>query len=1006
MPSPPSVFTIPPHRAFSDALVAGLMASHGADPLGLARGIVLLPNNRAVRAVADAFVRRTGTGLLLPRLVPIGDPELDERIGGAFDPAGEGAGVEAEAEAGVPPAIDPLVRQMRLARLVQDQSGGALGPGLGAAEAMRLAADLARTLDALTIEGVPASALATAADDAPDLSAHWQTSLERLQLIMREWPDALTALGHIDMADRRNRLIDALARRWRTAPPPGFVVAAGITTTAVAIARLLGAVARLERGQVVLPALDLGMRSAEWDALGPHEPDPETGVRRRSIETHPQFALKLLLDRMAVGRGEVRSWRFGGGRDAPAVRTRAIGNAMAPARFTGKWQDLPPAERRLTGVRFVEAADPAQEAQIIALALRGAMEVPERTAALVTPDRLLARRVSAHLKRWGIQADDSAGRPLSETPPGTLLLAITAAGAERFAPVALLTLLKHPLVAAGEGRLAWLDGVRLLDLALRGPRPPVGLDGLVRFLADEEGHGRTRAKAAAWFAQVRPMIEPFERLFAGADAQSLVAGADAQSLARVLETLRETATALAGNAAWAGPAGREAAALIGQAEEAAPHGPTAVAADAIVPLIAGLLEGRAVRPPFGGHPRIFIWGLLEARLQHADLMILGGLNEGTWPALPTPDAWLAPRMCANLGLPGLDRRIGLAAHDFASALGGREVIVTRAKRDARAPAIASRFWLRLEAMTGGMTRAPDLPSWARLLGTSGTPTMPASRPAPMPPPALRPRRIAVTDLDRLKADPFAFYAKTILGLRALDGVDADPSAAWRGTAVHEVLERWFVEDKCIPEALMPRAEAMLSDGGVHPLLRALWQPRLMEAIAWIGERMAEDRAEGRLPRAAEIKGATTHAGVELHGKADRIDVLTDGSLAIVDYKTGKPPANKAVAGGFAMQLGLLGLIAERGGFVGAQGTPSAFEYWSLAKSASGGIGYACSPVGGRSGIEPDRFTALAAHHLEQAVGRWLTGTEPFTAKLQPEYAPYGEYHQLMRLDEWYGRDGG
>ncbi|HZF44504.1 MAG TPA: double-strand break repair protein AddB [Sphingomonadaceae bacterium] len=982
VPATPSVFTIPPHRSFSDALVAGIMAAHGGEPLALARGTILLPNNRAARAVSDAFVRRTGTGLLLPRLVPIGDPELDERIGGAFDPAGGEP---------VPPAVDPLVRQMRLARLVQDGGDGTLG----AAEAMRLAAELARTLDALTIEGVPPSELANAAADAPDLSAHWQVSLERLQVIMMAWPRALAELGRIDMADRRNRLLNALARRWRSAPPPGFVVAAGITTTAVALARLLGVVARLERGEVVLPALDLGMSAAEWDALGPHEPDPETGIRRRSIETHPQFALKLLLDRMAVGRGEVQRWRHGGGRDAPAVRTRAIGNAMAPARFTGKWQDLPPAQRRMSGVRVVEAADPAQEAQGIALALRGAMETPGRTAALVTPDRMLARRVSAHLKRWGIQADDSAGRPLSETPAGTLLLAIAAAGAERFAPVALLTLLKHPLVAAGDGRLAWLDGVRLLDLALRGPRPPAGLEGLARFFAQED-HGRVRVRAGEWFADVRPMLEPLEAVFAGDSAPGLT---------EILAVVRETASALAGDAAWSGVAGREAAKLIADAEDAAPHGPAAVASDAVVPLLGGLLEAQAVRPPFGGHPRIFIWGLLEARLQHADLMVLGGLNEGTWPALPTPDAWLAPKIRANLGLPGLDRRIGLAAHDFASALGGREVIVTRARRDARAPAIASRFWLRLEAMTGGMTRAPDLPCWARRLGAPGTPVSPAARPAPSPPAALRPRRLAVTDLDRLKADPYAFYAKSILGLRALDGVDADPSAAWRGTAVHDVLERWFADDVCDPAKLVPRAEAMLNDGGVHPLLRALWQPRLMEAIAWISARMAEDRGEGRLPRLAEVKGVATHAGVELHGKADRIDVLADGSLAIVDYKTGKPPSGAAVKEGFAMQLGLLGLIAERGGF-GIQGKPSAFEYWSLAKSASGSIGYAASPVGGRSGIEPDRFTALAAHHLEQAAARWLTGVEPFIAKLQPEYAPYGDYDQLMRLDEWYGRDGG
>ena len=987
MTTRPRVFTIPPHRSFADALVAGLLATENGEPLALARGTILLPNNRAVRAVTDAFVRRTGGGLLLPRLVPIGDPELDERIGGAFDPAGTGDPV--------PPAIEPMQRQMRLARLIVEQT-----PALGAAEAMRLAADLARTLDQLLIEGVPASDLAGAADDAPDLSEHWQVSLERLNLILRRWPQELRALGRIDLADRRNRLIDALTRRWRNAPPAGFVVAAGITAGAVAVARLLGVVARLERGRVILPALDCGMNAAEWDALGPHEPDPETGRRRPSIETHPQFALKLMLDRMGVGRGEVRPWRWGGGRDAPAVRTRAIGNAMAPARFTGKWQALPPAERRLTGVRVAEAADPAGEAQMIAVALRSALETPGRTAALVTPDRQLARRVSAHLARWGVEADDSAGRPLSELPPGTLLLALAAAGAERFAPVALLTLLKHPLVRSGEGRLGWLDGVRALDLALRGPRPPVGLAGIAGHLrGGSERDVRDRVRAAAWFDEARLMLEPLEAAFARA-AEGRATPAE------TLGALRVAATTLAGDAAWAGPAGREAAALMAEAEDAAPHGPARVAVEAVAPLLAGMLDARAVRPPYGGHPRIFIWGLIEARLQSADLVILGGLNEGTWPALPTPDAWLAPRIRANLGLPGLDRRIGIAAHDFAVALGGREVLVTRARRDARAPAVASRFWLRLQAMTGGMTRSPALAGWTCALDRVDGPATPVSRPAPSPASDLRPRRIAVTDVDRLKADPYAFYAKAILGLRPLDVVDADPSAAWRGTAVHDVLEAWCKEDGCDPALLVARAEAMLTDGGVHPLLRALWQPRLMEAVGWIANEMANHRDAGRRAQLAEVRGETVHAGVTLHGKADRLDALADGSLAIVDYKTGKPPANKAVAGGFAMQLGLLGLIAERGGFAEIEGAPSAFEYWSLAKSASGSIGFCASPVGGRSGIEADGFVALAAHHLSDAAGKWLTGTEPFTAKLQPEHAPYGDYDHLMRLDEWYGREGG
>ncbi|MDQ8755147.1 double-strand break repair protein AddB [Sphingosinicella sp. LHD-64] len=963
----PAVFTIPPHRSFADALAAGLIARFGREKTGLARGLLLLPNNRAVRAVQDAFVRRSDGGLLLPRLVPIGDPELDERIGGALEPLDD--------TAPIPAAIDPVERLMLLARLVQRHHGP------DAAEALRLAEDLGRTLDQLRVEEVDPARLGTFAAEVPDLSLHWQKSLDRLQLILDDWPRILAERGRIDLADRRNRLLDAVAKRWRERPPAGFACAAGITTTAPAVARLLRTVARLPKGMVVLPALDLAMPDEEWAALGPHEPDPATGRRRPAIETHPQFQLKLLLDRMGVGRGEVGRWRRGSGRDAPAARSRAIANAMAPPAFTRKWQALKPADRRLTGVRALELADPAEEAQAIAIALREALETPERTAALVTPDRNLAARVCAHLKRWGIEADDSAGRPLSQTPPGTLLLAIATAVAERFAPVPLLALLKHPLVRTGEGRLDWLDGARDLDFALRGPRPPAGLDGLSRHLKGDV--------ALWWASDAAPLLGSLETAF-GAGCRFF----------DLLAAVREAAQALAGDAVWAGPAGRAAADLLARLEEAAGEGPETVAVAAFPAMLERLLAAQAVRPPYGQHPRLFIWGLIEARLQQTDLMILAGLNEGTWPALPAPDPWLAPRLRADLGLPSLERRIGLAAHDFACALGAPQVLVTRARRDARAPAVASRFWLRLEAMTGGLTRAPACRKWAQAIDKPGG-YRPAGRPAPAP--RERPRRISVTEVDRLKADPFAFYARRILGLSALDAVDADPTAAWRGIAVHAVLEAWMKEDACDPAKLRPRAEALLAGADAHPLMRALWQPRLLEAIDFIAAEVEKNRAAGRLPLKAEAWGEIEIAGVTLGGKADRIDRLPDGSLAIVDYKTGKPPSNKAVSEGYSLQLGLLGLIAERGGFEGIEGAAAFFEYWSLARKA-GSLGYVASPVGGRTGMDVADFTTAAARNFIGAAAQWLTGEEPFTAKLHLEYAPYGDYDQLMRLDEWYGRE--
>ena len=971
----PAVFTIPPHRAFTDALAAGLIARHGRASAGLATGIVLVPNNRAARAIQDAFVRRSGGGLLLPRLVPIGDPELDERIGNMLEPLDQDQPIER--------AIDPLERLMLLARLVQRHLG------VDAAEAMRLAEDLARTLDQLLIEEVDPARLTAFAADLPDLSLHWQKSLDQLRLILSDWPALLKARGRIDLAERRNRLLAAMAKRWRQSPPSGFVCAAGVTTTAPAVARLLRTVSRLADGSVVLPGIDLEMPAEEWDSLGPHDPDSLTGRRRPSIETHPQFQLKLLLDRMGVGRGEVQSWRWGGGRDAPAARSRAIAHAMAPPAFTRKWQTLPPRERRLTGVRALELADPAEEAQAIAVALREALETPARTAALVTPDRALARRVSAHLRRWGIEADDSAGRPLSQTPPGTLLLALAAAAAERFAPVPLLALLKHPLVGAGEGRLAWLDGVRLLDLVLRGPRPPAGLAGIAAHLSDRTGRDReVRAEAAAWWQSAAPRLEALERAFE-----------TSANLPDLLGAIRDAAFALGGDGVWTGPAGRAASELFAGLEAAAPEGPERVRTAELPALLERLTAAVAVRPPYGQHPRLFIWGLLEGRLQHAELVVLGGLNEGVWPALPAPDPWLAPRLRTELGLPSLERRIGLSAHDFASFLGARQVLITRARRDSRSPAIASRFWLRLEAMTGGITRAPQLRKWAQAIDRPEK-HAPARRPAPAP--AKRPTVISVTEVDRLKADPFAFYARRILGLTALDPADADPTAAWRGTAVHAVLEAWMKEDDCDPARLRPRAEALLAGAEAHPLMRALWQPRLLEAIEFIAAEVEKNREKGRLPLKAEAWGKIGIAGVELGGKADRIDRFSDGSLAIVDYKTGQPPSSTAVAEGYSLQLGLLGLIAEQGGFDGIEGAVSCFEYWSLARKA-GRLGYVASPIG-RNGLDAEDFTSMAARNFIDAAGKWLTGSEPFTAKLHPEHAPYGDYDQLMRLDEWYGRE--
>ena len=960
MPDRPAVYTIPSHRSFADSLAAGVIERFGKSPLGLARGRILVPNNRAVRALTEAFVRASGAGLLLPRLVPVGDPEIDERVGGALDPI--------DRSEPLPRAIEPTERLLTLASI-------ATGGSSGSAEALRLAAELARTLDALLVEEIEPGRLKSAAAEATELAAHWEKSLLKLQLIYESWPAILASRDAMDLASRRSLLLRSLARCWKDEPPAGFTIAAGITTAAPAVAALLARVARLKEGVVLLPGLWLEdtYPKEEWDSLGPDE-------NGQGEAAHPQFHLKLLLERMGVSRNEVQRWRSSGGSTSSPLRARAVANAMAASRFSHKWEKLPAARRRLSGIRLAELPDPASEAQAIALALREALETPAKTAALVTPDRQLALRVSALLQRWGIEADDSAGRPLSQLAPGTLLLGIASTAAEEFAPVPLLTLLKHPLVGGeGDDRISWLDAVRLLDLKLRGPRPAAGIAGLDRHF-DEEG-------GAQEWRRIRPRLAMFDGMFASPI-----------SLDEFARQVGDAATELAGESAWRGEAGRMAAQMLAELQASDAASQLTVTAEEAAPMLRQFLDERAVRPPFGGHPRISIWGLLEARLQHADLVVLGGLNEGVWPALPTPDPWLPPKVRANLKMATLETRIGLAAHDFASALGAPEVLLTRARRDSRSPTVASRFLLRLHAMTGGLPRDLRLERITRALDEPDA-VEPARRPEPCPPAEQRPERISVTAVDRLKADPFAFYAQSILKLRPLDPPDDDHTARWKGIAVHQALQEWQQQDQCNPERLRARAERLLGDDAIHPMLRALWAPRLLEAIDWVAQLERELQESGRRPLKAEIEGEAAIAGVTVHGRADRIDRLPGGGIALIDYKTGAPPRQKAIDAGFALQLGLLGLIGRAGGFPDVSGDPEAFEYWSFTRDKES-FGKLMRPD---KEMGPEAFLAHSHKHFAEAAAKWLTGTEPFTAKLNPAYAPYGDYDQLMRLEEWYGR---
>jgi len=742
----------------------------------------------------------------------------------------------------------------------------------------------------------------------------------------------------------------------------------------------------------ILPDLDLALEPEVWEALGSAGGPDGAVFERGDVVTHPQYHLKLLLNRMGIARGEVEPWHRSGMSPAPPERSRAISNLFLPPDASAAWVSLEARQRRLSGVRVMESATPEEEAQAIAVLVREALAEPERRVAVITPDRSLASRVVAHLGRWNIGADDTAGRPLPQTAAGRVLLQLAEVVAERAAPVPVLALLGHPLVRPGDGRAIWLERVRQLDLALRGPRPGPGLAAM-RGKAEE--FERRYPGLAEWWSGVEDLLFP------------ILALEGKVPLDAALVALAEAGEALCGQGLWGQADGRCLAQFVERWREAATGSPVIIDCEDLPALLRDAMEEVSVRPPYGGHPRLAIYGLLEARMSRADLVVCAGLTEGSWPGTPAPDPLLAPAILRALGIPGADFRIGLSAHDLAAALGAPEVVLSHAHRDATGPVIPSRFVLRIHAMLGeNVRREVRAVALARALADAA-PAPPHPRPHPMPSAEQRRVPIAVTALDRLRGDPYQFYASAILGLRSLDPVDADPTPAWKGTAVHDVLKAWH-EAGGKPGELAPLAERMFDEMSAHPFMRAMWKPRLIDALLWIEEETDRLAGEGREVLAIERKGEIVVDGIRIHGRADRIDKLANGTLAVVDYKTGKPPSGTMVAEGYALQLGLIGLIAQQGGMEGVSGEPVKFEYWSLGRNKDRGFGYMDSPVlEGRkkSGLPPGEFLPKAESFLNESIAKWILGSDPFVARLNPDLPGYSDFDQLMRLDEWQGREG-
>jgi ATP-dependent helicase/nuclease subunit B len=982
----PRVFTVAPHRPFLDDLAAALLKelADPKDPFALADAIVLVPNRRAVRELGSAFVRIAGAdpppATLLPAIRALGDIEEDEP---PFEPGR--VGVDA------PPAVSSGRRRFELGALLHARNR-ALDPSADPAAALAMADDLGRLLD----EAAAARAdIAAVRDELLDrLPGHLQQSAVFLDIVLAHWPDRLKELGRIDAAGRRELVLKALADTWIAAPPKTPVIAAGSTGSQAATRAVLAAVARLPMGAVVLPGVDVDLDERAWEAVD---------------DGHPQQHLKRTLADLGVARAKVRLWPGSAEGRAAQSRRRLINEALRPAAATDDWVANVTATRigrdiageGLKGLALIEAPTPDAEARAVALAVREALEAPDASVLVVTPDLGLADRIASALQRFGVEADLSAGRPLIETMPGAFLAHVLALAQDPGDPVALCALAKHELFALGRSRFEARRRFAEVERAgLRGVRAGPDLAALLARLEKVDDRGKPAASEEA-----RALVGDLSNAFA---AMLRMTASEDTNLPLYAVAHVATAEAIArderfsgADRIWREEAGEAAASLMRELIEESESFPR-ISFDAYARIFQRLARARSVRGR-GEDARVRILGPLEARLQSADLVVAAGLNEGTWPARPAEDPFLSREMRRKAGLPAPERRLSLAAHDFAQLACAPRVLLSRSLRDDAGPTVASRWLWRLQTLARGAGARSDAIAPARdYLGLAAgldrvapEEARPVVAPEARPPVAARPRRLSATRVEEWVRDPYGLYARRVLGLRRLDPLDKPPGPLERGNAVHEALEvlvRAHPDDlpQDFSEQLAEAAIASLEARGFTHAELACQAPRVRRAAAWFARWERERRAAGWRPALLEAKGEASFdapAGpFVVEAKADRIDAGPAGA-SILDYKTGAAPTDKQAKQGLSPQLGVEAVIAMLGGFEGRPKAPPAeLVYVRVSGGRTPGV---CRVL-----FEGDRDYSVARH-----AEATLEGLRRYAEKYDDPDTPYLSRIRIQKLQE-------
>ena len=1019
MATRPNLFTIGSHTPFLQRLAESWLSGEldvgpVDDPLVRLDTTFYLPTRRAARAFADSVTAELGGTALLPRIRTLADADEDEFLN--EDP------VDSDQMAVLPEALEPpnlatmpsLKRRLVLTRLI-GTAGEAMRKAMietqasdqpifpqSIGESAYLAKALAELIDQVATEESNWQALFDLVPD--DHAAYWQLTLTLLTLVTQNWPAILAEEGLVDPATRRRLLLDARTARIVASQHTAPVIAAGSTGSIPATARLLAAIARAPQGAVVLPGLDLTMQDQAFDSLA--EDTPESA-------SHPQHGLHHLLRTMQAKRADVADLS-----GSVPERQRLVSSAFLPAKATGTWPELRPSPTSsFDTVSLLEAPGEGDESLAISMAMKASLARGE-TVALVTPDRNLARRVQLDLERFGLASDDSAGTPLRETPPARLMQLVAEVWRSGFAAIPLLALLKHPLTALGQAPATTRADVRLLErLALRGVAlaPGIGaLRAVIALRADQRDDPAVRIPALRRHlgpeddARALAVLDRLEAAFVPLAAL----GTEAVPFTHYTEALFAACEAITQDhdpdsmpSLYAGMSGNALAMLRTSLRECASVGLETTPADA-PDLAEALMADSVVRPAGPADPRLHIWGPLEARLMAVDHMILGGLNEKTWPSLPSASPFLSRAMMAGMQLAIPERRIGLSAHDVEQALGQPSVTLTRALKVDGAPTVASRWLQRLLAFLPQQT-ADEMRTRAATLLTAArdwdTPASVSPRPRPDPRPGTVPHTLSITEVETLIRDPYTVYARRVLRLEEAPGLGLPPGPAERGTLFHTMFEnlapRLDAEPpEAWPVAMREEAYKLLATLDPFPDVKALWARRIDRvAQPYLdAERLWSQGLVRRMPeQAGRLALSIAGEACQLTGRADRIDLYADGTASLLDFKTGTPPSRNQVKH-FAAQLPLSVAMLGQGAFGDLAPCPArAARYVQTGGNRD--------PFRLISFDDTKELDELATNAMDQLGALWATFLmgAPFIPLVRPARAlDQGPFHHLARVKEW------